>query len=195
MRAVAKRATPLEFFVPGKPVTQGSHRPFTYRRKDGGIGAGVDNDNKRTRPWKSAVASAALFALAGEPKFSEQALEVRAVFGLERPKGHYRTGRNSHLVRSSAPELPSTQPDLDKLQRAVGDALEGIVYEGDSRIVRWDPVKIYVPRGMVTGVAIRVAPIGGEEIEWAEDEYQRLLKAARYAGTAGGVSLDGHFEG
>lgn len=34
-----------------------------------------------------------------------------------------------------------TKPDVDKLQRAVGDALEGVAYVNDSRIAKWIPEK------------------------------------------------------
>lgn len=44
-------------------------------------------------------------------------------FHLERPKHHYRSGKNAHLLRDNAPRHMQTGPDLDKMIRAVGDAL------------------------------------------------------------------------
>lgn len=44
-------------------------------------------------------------------------------FHFPRPKHHYRTGKYAHLLRDVAPRLMQTGPDLDKLVRAVGDAL------------------------------------------------------------------------
>ena len=38
---------------------------------------------------------------------------------------------------------PDTKPDLDKLCRALGDALEGVVITQDSRIVHWVASKWY----------------------------------------------------
>jgi Holliday junction resolvase RusA-like endonuclease len=60
--------------------------------------------------------------------------------------------------------VPATKPDLDKLQRAVGDALcpstgPGVLRE-DSRIVKWlSPEKVYAgTRG--PGVEITVVRLG-----------------------------------
>lgn len=54
-------------------------------------------------------------------------------FHLPRPKGHYRTGANAHLLRDSAPEQPSVKPDLDKLVRSTMDGLsEAGVWHDDA---------------------------------------------------------------
>jgi Holliday junction resolvase RusA-like endonuclease len=39
--------------------------------------------------------------------------------------------------------FPITAPDLDKLERAVGDAFEKVLLRNDSQIVHWDVWKIY----------------------------------------------------
>ena len=36
-----------------------------------------------------------------------------------------------------------TKPDLDKLERAIGDALTGIVFRDDSQIAWWSVWKVY----------------------------------------------------
>lgn len=66
------------------------------------------------------------------------ALEV--TFTLPRPKAHYRTGRNSHLLRDNAPHRPDRLPDLDKLLRSTMDALTAAgVWADDAQVVTWDP--------------------------------------------------------
>ncbi|WP_434127495.1 RusA family crossover junction endodeoxyribonuclease, partial [Enterococcus faecium] len=55
-------------------------------------------------------------------------------FYFARPKGHYRMGSNSHLIRASAPVLHDQAPDLDKLVRLLADAMSEIVYHDDRQI-------------------------------------------------------------
>jgi crossover junction endodeoxyribonuclease RusA len=75
-----------------------------------------------------------------------EAVTVRLEFYFTRPKSHYRTGRHSHLLKPSAPEHPITKgQDVDKLARAVLDALTTIVYHDDRQVVILASVKDYGP--------------------------------------------------
>lgn len=72
---------------------------------------------------------------------------------IARPKSHYGTGRNKNTLKPNAPTYPNT-PDLDKIQRAVGDALQAAgVINDDSQIRRWEAGKYY---GRLTGLTIIV---------------------------------------
>jgi Holliday junction resolvase RusA-like endonuclease len=62
-------------------------------------------------------------------------VHLRIAFGLPRPKGHFGTGRNAGTVKPSAPPFPAVKPDVDKLSRAVMDALRGVVYADDAQVV------------------------------------------------------------
>jgi hypothetical protein len=62
------------------------------------------------------------------------ALELRATFVFPRPKSHFGTGRNAGKLKPSAPALVTTRPDLDKLVRAIGDALTGVVFSDDAHL-------------------------------------------------------------
>jgi Holliday junction resolvase RusA-like endonuclease len=55
------------------------------------------------------------------------------VFG--RPKGHFGTGRNAGRLKPSAPLYVQTNPDVDKLLRAIGDALTQVAITDDRCIV------------------------------------------------------------
>ena len=88
------------------------------------------------------------------------------VFTFLRPKNHFRTGRNSHLLRDAAPARPAGYPDLDKLARSTGDALKSAgVLKDDGRIAEYrrlakvwageDPDALDSP-----GVVIRIYRIG-----------------------------------
>ena len=105
-------------------------------------------------PWRERVALAAHNA---EPAMLTGALSVTLEFYFPRPKSHYRTGRNAHLLRDAAPDYPTGKPDIDKLARAILDALTGIWWDDDSRVVSLEAVKIYVDP---IGVAIYTRRVG-----------------------------------
>lgn len=63
----------------------------------------------------------------------EGPLRVRLGFTFERPRSHYRSGRNSHLVKASAAAFP--RPDGDNLAKGVLDSLSGAAYPDDSAVV------------------------------------------------------------
>ena len=66
-------------------------------------------------------------------------------FTFDRPKSHYRTGRNALLLRDSAPSHPGrADGDLDKLVRAVCDALtDARVWTDDTQLVDLRARKFY----------------------------------------------------
>jgi len=136
----------LTIVVPGIPVPQGSLRAFARNGH-----AWATSDNPRTRPWKAAVTSAAaeLVEQTGFAKLIHQAIAVRVTFRLPRPKGHY--GRRGLLP--SAPPYPNVLPDLDKLARAILDALTGIVWRDDAQVVRLAVEKVYAEE-LVTTITV-----------------------------------------
>jgi Holliday junction resolvase RusA-like endonuclease len=140
----------LVFFAPGIPATKGSTRSFV-NKKTGAVATTADC--KRLKDWHATVALAAQEAGA---KLVSGAVSIEVVFRLPRPKGHYGTGRNAGQLKDSAPHLHTTKPDLDKLQRAIGDALKGIAYVEDSRVVEWKAYKRYAEREEMTGAWIEV---------------------------------------
>ena len=134
--------TSLAFDVLGQPVPQGSARAFNNRV--------VASNGHLLKPWRQALGSAAIEqALAQDvPQFTGPVV-VRATFYFRRPKHHYRTGKNAHLLRDDAPAYPTSRGcgDLDKLQRAVGDALVDVsVLADDDQIVCWRSSKQWRPQ-------------------------------------------------
>lgn len=90
----------------------------------------VRDSNPASREWKRTVAQAA-----GERMDRRGLLEgplvLELVFYRPRPSAHY--GKRG--LRPSAPEFPTTRPDVLKLARAVEDALTGVVWRDDAAIV------------------------------------------------------------
>lgn len=148
--------------VYGRPQPAGSKRAFVNRRTGR---AHVVDAAKGSAPWKQEVAGTALEACGGVPPLLDGPLILDVKFYLARPRGHYRTGRNAHLLRDAAPGHPATRPDTTKLLRAVEDALTGIVWTDDSLIVYQIASKHY---GLPERVEIRVdrvsPPIAGCEL-------------------------------
>jgi len=85
--------------------------------------------------WRRLIRLEARAAMAGRAPF-DAPVRLALIFYLPRPKS--RKG-----VR-----WPDRKPDLDKLIRAVGDALEGVVLTQDSRIVQVDAKKFYGTPGL-----------------------------------------------
>lgn len=129
--------TRLQFYVPGTPRPQGSKRPF--RNQHTGRIQQVESSTK-VKPWRADVRAAAQEAIEGDPDaylpLWDQPLHVAMNFYFLRPKAHYGTGKNEGLLKQSAPEHYAQTPDIEKLARAVADALTGIVYADDRRITQ-----------------------------------------------------------
>ena len=128
--------------IPGTPQQQGSKR---------NVGKVSIEANKNLAPWRAdAIAN---LQKAMEAQQVEQFFEpviVAAVFTYKRPAGHYGTGRNASLVKDSAPTYKASAPDLDKLERALGDALtQAGVVRDDALIVSWSARKVWGDTGSV----------------------------------------------
>ena len=109
----------LTFTVFGEAAPQGSKRH---------VGGGrMIESSKRLTPWRDHVRATAQVWLLQHRDFVpfDGAIELQAVFLLPRPKTLPK--RVVHATK---------KPDLDKLLRAIGDALTGTLYTDDSRIVR-----------------------------------------------------------
>lgn len=144
----------LVVFVPGTPVPQGS----MTRSKFGGI----HHSNPALPWWRLQVAEYARRAAeaAGLDEPIEDAVGMRVDFVFARPAAHYGTGRNAKVLKSGAPQRPIKPPDLDKLLRAILDAMsiDAKVLADDSQVVWVQATKQYAdaswPQG--PGVSIQI---------------------------------------
>jgi len=123
----------VSFVAHGIPAPQGSKNQF------GG------ESNPRTRPWRAAVAAEgglAMQALGLPPKTGllEGPLRLTVLFYFPRLKAHFRSNGD---VKDTAPTYKTSYPDTDKLIRAIGDALTGIVYHDDAQIAEVRAAKLY----------------------------------------------------
>jgi Holliday junction resolvase RusA-like endonuclease len=141
--------------VRGLPKPAGSKRVFLVGK--GAARRPVVTDDCRTgRDWRASVQHAIDRVHPGPPL--EGPLEVCFYFTMPRPQFHFRRGG---AVRPSAPEHPTTKPDVTKLVRAVEDAATGLLWRDDSQLVTQTATKRY---GSRPGVLIhcRVLETGGK---------------------------------
>lgn len=129
--------TGLAFFAPGVPVAQGSKRH---------VGRGVMVETaKGLQPWRDSV-MAAVLRVGAAVRFHGP-VEVSMAFFFPRPANHYGTGKNAGNLKESAPRFKQSAPDIDKLARAVLDAVvQSGVLQDDSLVVLLHAEKTYSDR-------------------------------------------------
>jgi Holliday junction resolvase RusA-like endonuclease len=134
----------VSFTVPGVPAPQGSKVRTKW---------GVREDNPATRPWRTSVAWEATAAMQGREPLTGP-LFLAVTFFFPRPKNHFGSGRNSDVLKPSAPTFHTAKPDCDKLIRAIGDSLTGIVCRDDSQIAVVMAYKMYgTPRAEISATS------------------------------------------
>lgn len=167
----------VEFFVAGQVAAKGSLKPFMFAGKDGRTHVRMTEQLRKTKPWMASVTAAAHEAMAGRALFEKQPLHVTAVFAFPRPASHF----GARGLKPNAPIAPVAPPDLDKLMRAIGDGLKGVVFDDDSRIVSWAPTKVFAPHGAPTGALVRVELAAALEVAIAERAYRAASLATSAA--------------
>jgi crossover junction endodeoxyribonuclease RusA len=129
----------IDIFIPGTPAPQGSK---TY------LGRGVLVEScKRVKPWRADVRSA-LMTDNGKPiEVIDGPVFCSMIFVMPRPK--------STPKKSTPPAIK--RPDLDKLVRAVFDAVKSAgVIADDSVVVRTVPQKRIAEIGETPGLWLRI---------------------------------------
>lgn len=125
----------FECFVPGTVIAQGSK----VARVQGTQAVMWDGNAKQLKPWRQEVAAVLRGAHVGEQ------LEGAVVVVLE-----FRLLRGKTVKR----DRPFVKPDLDKITRAIFDAITiSQVIKDDAQITRAVLEKVYAP---IAGVHIRV---------------------------------------
>lgn len=141
--------------VYGRPITQGS--------KTKGRFSLYDDNAKTLKPWRKKVKEAAEDQCRYHDTI-DGPVRVWLRFTFDRPKTHFRTGRNAHLLRDAAPRFPTWHNDVDKLTRAVFDSLtEAGVWADDGLVVDERVRKFYANEDELAltraGVDIVIEPL------------------------------------
>lgn len=157
---------PLDIIVQGTPITKGSVQP--WRTKHGKT-VSVD---ARLQSWEAAIRGTAVSMMtASGLKPYDCPISIT---------GEIRVPRTDKLHDLPAWQTAKTSGggDLDKLQRAIGDALqttnsrypgrnrEGVI-SNDSRIIHWQISKRYADETRPEGVYLTIRPISTPELpDW-----------------------------
>ena len=143
--SAAQRPGAIEFFVTGEPKSKGSKNAFVVK------GRAIITEGKQSKLWertvKAALSTMNLTTLHGP-------VEVEMVFYLPRPASHAPAPKSKDIWKRHP--VPQQKPDIDKLTRAVFDAMTKIVYEDDARVISLVVKKRYAETS--PGVQIRVTP-------------------------------------
>lgn len=169
----ADRTGGVSFWALGRPKTKGSTKFVPSKHG----GKAIPKRNPKLQAWQGVVAHAA--GEAGVERI-EGGVMLDLRFYFARPKGHFGTGRNAGRLKDSAPKRPISRStgDLDKLVRAVLDALTGIAFADDSEVVKIRTSKRYVEANAPEGVRVQVrgAPCGTDwEVDFVEDIARQVL--------------------
>jgi crossover junction endodeoxyribonuclease RusA len=109
----------IAFDVIGRPSPQGSKKSIGNNR--------FVESSKFLPAWRTAVKIAAEDAVTTENWVRVSGpVELEVMFYLDRP---------SSISQAKRP-YPTVPPDCDKLLRAIGDSLTGVVYDDDAQICR-----------------------------------------------------------
>lgn len=115
------------FEVAGVPFPQGSKKLAN--------GHLIDDNPAKLKAWRDLVATEALLAKTAArwgTRIIDEAIDVELLFRFKRPKSVTRP-------------YPSVKPDLDKLERAVLDAITGVLIVDDALVVDLSSKKRYAP--------------------------------------------------
>lgn len=118
----------IEFVVPGTPVAKARHRSAVMPN-----GKVRHYTPAKTENWEAHAAHAAHRARikAGEPVYAGPvALMVTAVMPV--PASWPKWKREAAQAGEVA---PTAKPDMDNIEKAVKDAMNGVVYRDDSQVV------------------------------------------------------------
>lgn len=124
---------PLKFTIPLEPEGKKEARRTRF---------GV-HKHPETRAAMKAIADHVRAQYCGEPLDEPLRVQILA----------YRTRPSSKRYEVYA----ATKPDYDNIEKLLGDALEGILWVNDARIVDGRCVKFYAPRGVRGWIEIEVS--------------------------------------
>lgn len=125
----------IMFQVHGLPAPQGSTRAFVVKGKPI-----ITSTAKGLSAWRRLVADVAQDFAPEQPWQGPVGIDLH--FGLPKPKSAPKTRR----------VWPDKRPDLDKLTRAVLDALTYVVFADDSQVVEIRATKDYGAPGVAVEV-------------------------------------------
>jgi Holliday junction resolvase RusA-like endonuclease len=150
----------MYFTAFGVPAPQGSKNVYNGR---------VVEASKNLKPWRSVVAKTVFetWQQTGDERMFTDPVVIRATFLIPKPKTVKRL-------------LPTVPPDLDKLCRALGDALsiDSPCIADDSLIVGWRSTKVYVSDPVDAGVRVSIKAVDLTDSDGSQASLEKLIEKA-----------------
>ena len=119
--------------IPGKPIAK--KRPRFARR------------GKFVVTYSDQETEAGKWLLSARQQYTGQPLTgplyISTIFYMPRPKGHFGSGKNAGIKKTSAPDYHISKPDIDNLLKFVYDCLNGLAWADDAQLVRVTAAKLY----------------------------------------------------
>src|SRR5580658_8643816 len=169
----------VSFTVRGVPVPQGSKRALVHRST--GRAVVIEQGGQRHKDWRQDVKAAAREAMIWDTlsvPFTGP-VGVSICFTVPKPKSAPKTRRT----------WPDKRPDLDKLVRAILDAITGEVIADDAQVVQLLASKVYpgedTPGDVVKGLGLD-SPGAAIHVYQIEDKADDELGAFDMAPSHGG---------
>ena len=116
----------IEFTIPGKPIAMQRHRSFIK----GGKIAKFNPQDKLKKQKQIEVK-----ILTDIKKPITHPINLIFHFFFKRPKNHFGTGKNSEILKESAPQYHIIRPDTDNMIKFYMDVFNGIIYHDDSQVI------------------------------------------------------------
>lgn len=115
-----------------RPIPQGSVTAYPIKRKSGRMGAVAVHEHSDSL-YAQRTAIRHEYTSSGGTLYGSEPVSVNATFVFVRPKSVSERRRPYNTVK----------PDIDKLLRAVLDALTGVAYRDDAQVVSVSARKLY----------------------------------------------------
>jgi len=142
----------IQIHVPGQPQGKGRARAYKIKRgrRAGKIGHFTP---EKTRTYESIIRSYAMVEMAGKKRF-ECPVAIDLQLYYEIPESWPAWKREMALNGKIA---PTVKPDCDNVEKAIKDALNGVVWVDDVQVVMGVKMKTYAEVG---SVSVKVRPTG-----------------------------------
>ena len=110
-------------------------------------------DPRTAHEWREAVA---IVTGSTVDKPIEGPVDLSLAFFFPRPKSHYGTGKNSNVLKASAPKHHAQKPDIDNVIKSTLDAMNGVLYGDDKQVIRVQAEKRWALQPDQAGVALTI---------------------------------------
>lgn len=148
--------TTITFEVPGQPVGKQRHQHAKRRRRDEKSGALVSYTAtitpEKTVAYEGLVAHAGHLAMQGRPVL-QGAVCVVLDIRLQVPASW---SKKKHAQALAGRVYPKTKPDIDNVEKAIFDGLNGVAWRDDVQVVDVVKRKRYSDK---PGVKVEIEPL------------------------------------